>query len=695
MITRISLRDFRGFPGPDKYSIDLDQGRNLLLYGENGSGKSSLYEALKGLFRYREPMTFGAGHANVFTGADDGFVSVTLQGAVHQEYRWVHGELPSGDASQAPYLDIARRAVFLDYRDLLKTHLIHRDASRINLFDLLVDGLLDDVDGGDGRTLAEHWQALQNVRGVVPPAEDGQEGDGPPRSRFDIITSAAEEFRNRLDAILHSATENQPCLLDMANVFLKQLDPELRVGLKVGPSLCPPKSRFTWKGRFARREVRLEATYAAHTPGHPALFLNEARLTAIALSLFLAGARLNRPAAVSGQAPKLLILDDVLIGLDLAHRIPLLKLIQREFQDWQVFVLTHDLVWFEMARRQIDGSKWATCELFCEHRVGERFERPVLRQGGANGFLQRAREHLRAGEKRAAAVYARAAFEEKIRSFCSEKGVRLPFKDNPCELDGEEFLQAAEGRIKSRGLWKLLGDQFHRLRMVRKVILNPLSHSNLVNALTPEIADAIEAVEGFQLAAPDAHPSRIECRNLLHSALTAAISPVAMSAGEATASISEGQIERAIEYITSMSLSQQPDRSALERARTLSQEQDTPGNKLEMAVLLRTAFEDSLFSFVRRKRCPLPYSPSREDVSTADLWKVAKAHQKLQSPAVQPFVTAVDSPEFGIILLSDQLDPDRIEALSWAVLRAVLHTLEAAEPGVSYSFQTKLDRLAK
>ena len=40
-IERIELQNFRAFPGPVVYNFALE-GKNLLLYGENGSGKLSL-----------------------------------------------------------------------------------------------------------------------------------------------------------------------------------------------------------------------------------------------------------------------------------------------------------------------------------------------------------------------------------------------------------------------------------------------------------------------------------------------------------------------------------------------------------------------------------------------------------------------------------------------------------------------------
>ena len=250
----------------------------------------------------------------------------------------------------------------------------------------------------------------------------------------------------------------------------------------------------------------LKASYGGYEPEHPAHFLNEARLTAIALALTLAAARLNRPPAQNGNTLRLLVLDDVLIGLDLAHRLPLLKLLARDFDGWQTFVFTHDFTWFEMARQQVEKNRWFICELYCEQRDGEVFERPVLRQGGAEGFLMRARAHLQGGERRAAAVYARAAFEEKLRKFCDDKSVPLPFKSNPGQVDGDAFLGGAEARLRAQKLWPLFGQQFHRLRMLRKVILNPMSHSNLVNLVSPEVHEAIEAVNEFMLEPPEARP---------------------------------------------------------------------------------------------------------------------------------------------------------------------------------------------
>ncbi len=50
-ITKITLDAFRGFDST--FEIDLEGGKNLLVHGENGSGKSSIYYAIRRFFEER------------------------------------------------------------------------------------------------------------------------------------------------------------------------------------------------------------------------------------------------------------------------------------------------------------------------------------------------------------------------------------------------------------------------------------------------------------------------------------------------------------------------------------------------------------------------------------------------------------------------------------------------------------------
>ena len=91
-------------------------------------------------------------------------------------------------------------------------------------------------------------------------------------------------------------------------------------------------------------------------------FLNEARLSAIGLVLYLAGLLISVPAA--SAHPKLLVLDDVLVGLDMANRLPALNILEQYFSDWQIILLTFDRAWYEMIQVEIENRKWQAYELW-------------------------------------------------------------------------------------------------------------------------------------------------------------------------------------------------------------------------------------------------------------------------------------------------------------------------------------------
>ena len=83
-ITNIAIKNFRAFP--QTYQIDLhNAGKNLLVYGENGSGKSSLYLALKLFLESSVPENNEGNrnrafetHQNIFT-EDPGYVKLSLR----------------------------------------------------------------------------------------------------------------------------------------------------------------------------------------------------------------------------------------------------------------------------------------------------------------------------------------------------------------------------------------------------------------------------------------------------------------------------------------------------------------------------------------------------------------------------------------------------------------------------------------
>ena len=150
-----------------------------MLYGENGSGKSSLYHALHQLFNIDvHPPVFSA---NLF-GKDeqnnhvmDGHVTVQLDGQPPVLLTWTQiGARPTGPI----LVDAAMRKGFLEYRSLLRTNFVESSLEE-RLFQLAVEVLLARIPvplGGTPQTVGEYWQDIHapatHYRRDLRPAED-------------------------------------------------------------------------------------------------------------------------------------------------------------------------------------------------------------------------------------------------------------------------------------------------------------------------------------------------------------------------------------------------------------------------------------------------------------------------------------------------------------------------------------------
>lgn len=121
-------------------------------------------------------------------------------------------------------------------------------------------------------------------------------------------------------------------------------------------------------------------------------------------------------------------------------------------------------------------------------------------------YLERAKEHLRDNDYKAAAVYARTQFEAKLKKFCDRKNLRVCYKEKANELRSEDFWKAVEdarGNGVGRGNpdWAGLTDQVvNDVNRYRKVILNPLSHADWRTIHRQEVQDAIQAIEQLEAA---------------------------------------------------------------------------------------------------------------------------------------------------------------------------------------------------
>lgn len=84
----------------------------------------------------------------------------------------------------------------------------------------------------------------------------------------------------------------------------------------------------------------------------PRLTLSEGNRNSLGLSIFLSMAKRE------SVKDRPLFLDDVIVSLDRNHRGMVVDLLEKEFAERQVIVLTHDREWYTELRHQLDGKNW-------------------------------------------------------------------------------------------------------------------------------------------------------------------------------------------------------------------------------------------------------------------------------------------------------------------------------------------------
>jgi hypothetical protein len=224
----------------------------------------------------------------------------------------------------------------------------------------------------------------------------------------------------------------------------------------------------------------------------------------VGLSVFLAAVALADANPTDPGPLRLLVLDDVLIGLDLNNRLPLLELLRMEFPRHQILLLTHDLVWFDIAREYTaEWGIWNHARLF-EEPTGPaepflpRFERIKPNMDD----LKIAEGYIRVGDLRAAAVYIRAAYEATIKNICEKNGIEVVYKANPKEVKADALwrgiLRRHATRLKEKRGEFIDSGMIPRVSAVRSAVLNRLSHSGSSSLTSIELNTALQTIRDLR-----------------------------------------------------------------------------------------------------------------------------------------------------------------------------------------------------
>lgn len=466
-ITNIYIKNFKAYK--DGVNISLPNGENLLLYGENGSGKSSLFSGIMYFFDKSNNFHLKP-QVNIYSGSAASQVRMVFKDFdtdIEKEYYASESELPA-DSKFSLFIKVSDLTKgFLDYRDLLSLYLNKEDNA--NLFDVFIKliGNMAKPTSRDTRTINQKLDSFYNKLKSVKIRHGKKYNDV-----IQSLLSIDNEIKSSLN--LYFST---------LNTFLTKYFPDLRVKLNYTISALTLPSRGQISNAKIQSILQLKVEKDGTLLQNYTHILNEARLSAIGICIYLSALK-NSPQDIDY---KILFLDDIFIGLDMGNRIPILNILEQEFADYQIVISTYDRGWYNMATRIFNAGnigKWKFVEVFAGEETledGRIITKPIITSGDSN--LERARKYLHnqiSFDYPASANYFRKCIEQLL----TESFSKTIFRDDNDELLEKykltqilsrslQFCKSIPGFVDS--LPRVISD-LTTLHGLLSSLLHPLSH---------------------------------------------------------------------------------------------------------------------------------------------------------------------------------------------------------------------------
>lgn len=479
-------------------SIKLNcQGSNLLVYGENGAGKTSIYKAIYSVLYYHKDKKARSGdfrdqHINKSFVAENLAVDIKFEepDKTIKTINRTEGSVQGGKIIKAApktsgklyemYPESNANIFMFEARDL----------------DALLEGRFNEQ---ISRHFGSEFEFEVIYRDLTVLLSSGKENTQSESEYQKVL----RDLKLELDKIYKQKIESLIEEEEVNKILTKKFHWQDEVVFNVEASeidfsshpykFSPPKVKLYLEGDAQETDVTD--------------YLNEAKLKVLALAVYLCGI-LKQPT----KETNILVLDDFVNSLDMANRRFIVDALLSNLANYQLLIFTHNIHFYELIKRVIRNfskiSNWSFQKLV-DFSEGADF---VHDRGS---YLEQAKERLYNGDFEASANYLRKQFElichrqeellnlgrrEELSVLLDELKHGGEFYTTPNKLINDlikifnKFNKATHGNLSSahKGFAKEFNNKVESMKFVKgentrllkeitlmkDILLNPASHSN-------------------------------------------------------------------------------------------------------------------------------------------------------------------------------------------------------------------------
>ncbi len=490
-ISKITIDGFKAFP--QEFELNLD-GKNLLMYGENGSGKSSIYYALHALLQSqckdKCSIYFSTTHpesiVNKYTNKPNAKVEIKFEGSDVAYSISQAGYNESVPQAISPLRDLNGKCVFINHKFLFNVFSF-RNSQYIDLFPVFIKDILPfTLTRDQSKYISELYdEAVAKIK------RKGR-GNRIDDTYKDLIRKFNEETKHIIGLINQNAVSTATDIFN--NNFRDIGDRKLKISLEYNDNRddIPQPNKSYWlrlgykyhpveiAGRMGNKKLstelevlqpvitlkveELQEDNVTYKPvPKPQTQFNEAKLTAIALSIRFA--LLNTVDPTDGR---FLALDDMLISLDMSNRAKVVDFLLKISDKYKIYLFTHDKMFFEYFKHKTkkNQDEWVYKEIYIDDE-----KTPYIRN--SEDYLGEAEHYIKQHQYEIAGNFLRKEAEAFCKDFLPKK---KQLTGDFAHLDLNGLIMNCKDYAAESGVIDI--SIFNELDEHRKFILNPSSHDS-------------------------------------------------------------------------------------------------------------------------------------------------------------------------------------------------------------------------